>query len=527
MASNNRRLIWNTRERLLSTDLNDATALLNAKGTDEVAAALTGDLFNSAVPLSGLFSGGIVSANGANTTVSVSPMLGLKHGSPATGLDSNYLKVETLAAIDVDLTAFVDPGNPRWVAIEASPGDAQEVVSSRDIFQPALGTFIPVNVDKIRKPQAVLSVNAGVASPNPVLPNGNPDVIPLAYVYLTASAASIPATDVVRCRAVINTNTLDAQYTRNRGGLNVNAPGGTTVALRSYSVKFGLKPSLTTVIDGSTLDATLSTSAQWVSGQSYPAGGNTPIYAYVASPPFPTGYDSDVSDNREWLDTSGRIPSSNIANVANGIIIWSTVDPANNSTLAPHPAGSVAINDPTWGTGTTSSTSYIGSVSVQTNGGAGISTQQTRGDRVRMTEDAKLCSDYDTQSTSDSGLQPGVFSNRSPLLIDNDGQGLGVVLRTASEWDVVVWDENTGAGENYTLTVIASGEPSSVGPIPGMPTFGALNSPGDVYTRQSQNELRTTYGTGGFTWQNNCIGVGTSRLRVVTLGYQDPVLANR
>ena len=71
-----------------------------------------------------------------------------------------------------NLTAFIDPGNPRWVAIEIAPGSTPEVVSARDVFQPALGTFTVANVTKVERPEPVITVNPGAPAATPQLPAG-------------------------------------------------------------------------------------------------------------------------------------------------------------------------------------------------------------------------------------------------------------------------------------------------------------------------------------------------------------------
>ena len=64
MSGYDRRLNWNTRQRLLSDDMNNSVNLLETKGTDEICAAMSGDLFRSGTPVSGIMSGGKIRTNG-------------------------------------------------------------------------------------------------------------------------------------------------------------------------------------------------------------------------------------------------------------------------------------------------------------------------------------------------------------------------------------------------------------------------------------------------------------------------------
>ena len=369
MASNNRRIVYNTRERLLSTDLNDTTALLHAKSTDELVALVTGDKFGSGAPASGVLSGGIVTANGLNLQVSVTPLLALKVGSAATSFDSDYLKIESAAPATIDLSPFVDAGQPRWVAIEVAPGDVAEVVSSRDIFQPALGTFIPTNVDKVRRPEPVFSVNAGTPSGAPQFPTGNPDQLPLAYVYLAASATQVEVLDVILCRPIYQALTQPEAWLQGRGGLDaVEQTPGFQFSINDFSYRPPSAPEQ--VLRSWSGDAKLfGSDPNFPLGESFPATGRDErVYVYIATPPYPSGYDNDIV-GREYIDPSGRLPSAPLGSgfpfLSNGVIVITAN--AVNSPIPDSPKGIpnaplTQINDPTWNGGTIDSLAYVGTL---------------------------------------------------------------------------------------------------------------------------------------------------------------------
>ena len=247
MSGFDRRLVWNTRERLLSDDMNNSVNLLETKGTDEICAAMSGDLFRSGTPVSGIMSGGKVTANGSTLDVFISPMIGWKHGTPATTYDSAYLKVETATEIVLPLGDSVDGAADRWVCIEVSPGEIAEVSEQRDIFNPTLGTFIPQNVDVVYEPAPVVTVNLGVPSSTPVLPPGTPGTIPLAYVYLAAGTSFLDDNDIVMCRPLFNVALFEALIQNGKGGLDVENVGTTLVRPVVQGFKFFGKGAQTSV----------------------------------------------------------------------------------------------------------------------------------------------------------------------------------------------------------------------------------------------------------------------------------------
>ena len=526
MASFNRRLIWNTRERLLSTDLNDATALLHAKGTDEVVGIVSGDAYKTTNPLSGVVAGLTVYATGGNLEVRVRPGIAFKHGTPATSLDSPYLKIELLQEQTIDLSAYVDAANPRWVAIEVAPADTAELVSTRDIFDPALGTFTPQNVDKIRRPEPVFTVTAAAPGPNPLLPTGTPGVMPLAYVYIDANATQIVPTDVVLCRPLLNSVSLMPTTVLGKGGLNVVSAGGTQVQAKEFAVKFAGMGNVSEVLIGAVNDAGIAGSPNWVQGEFLPAT-DQPVYAYLMAAPFPPGYDADVASNREFVDLSTRFPSNPTLGVLGGIIVWSTQAPAASDAQGQHPSATVQLNDATWAGGSVpqSKTAYLGAVSyVQSIAPAGFITQTTRGDRVKLTEGTKLPADFSSLvSPGNVAGAAGQFANLSPLLLNNGGKGLAQVLPDSYEWEVLLLDNANGNPRNYSYAIEPDGQ---VAAIDRMFVFES-NSAGDAYQRTHQRIMRTNLGPGVFTWDHEVTGGGLSAITVATTGYRDRILAQR
>lgn len=552
MASNNRRVIFNTRERLLSTDFNDATALFHAKSTDEVAAALTGDFYKNsggAGAQSGIIGGGYVSTDGVSLNASVSPVIGLKYGTGATSLDSPYLKIESAAATTIDLSTFVDGGNPRWVCIEVAPGDTAEVVSTRDVFQPALGTFTPVSVDKIRAPAPVFTVNAGTPAASPALPLGTAGTVPLAYVYIPAAAAVLLTSDVVRCRPLLG-NSSSFYEVKGKGGVNVTSAGGTVARLNPVGARFPRAGSDSGLLGTPVVDSNIATNPNFALGESYPAG-DAPIYFYLSSAPYPGGYDVDVANvTREFVDLTvagtPRIPSNPSVSPGvsiNGLIVCSTTAPAVTGLSAPSSVGSypgaLQLNDSTWASGTAGSSVYLGSAMALTSvAPAGLTTQQTHGGRVRITELVK--SPFGRFQLVNSNVGSGLTASNLRRL-DTMGTGAkfptaGAVLPEAREWDTLVtvsyFSMATGDAVNAYL-VSSAYDLGSQGLSSQDKVWQFIDINGDMFNASGHLDtpltLRTT-DSGSFQFEvsgTTTVSAGTLTISLATRGYLDPILSER
>ncbi len=527
MSSDNRRVVFNTRERILSNDMNNATALLNAKGTDEVASTLQGDRYDTANAVSGIFAGGLVTANGTNEIITITPMIGYKFGTGATALDSDYLKVESTAAIEVDLSPFVDGANPRWVAIEVAPSSTAELVNLRDIFQPATGTFTVAPVTKIQGPDPIVTVNAGVASPSPQLPFGNPDVIPLAYVYLEAGATQIDQTDVIFCRPRLTSQFLGPTVVQG-GGLEVINTGTTLAEIQSFRFRSFQNGNPLVSSASPNVDFNLAGFPNYFVGEQYPVPGNQePLYAYAINPPYPPGYDTDCTVSREFVDLSGRIPSNPVTPfpaVFNGLVMLSTQPPLLNNEIGAHPSPTVQVNDSTWNGGNTTTSVFIGAVYKSDILPPGLAVQRAKGNRIEIIDPDKSPSDRFQLTGLDSiGPFVGLASNASPFLLNADGKGVFQALPPAFEYLVRI---------NYLPAVLAA--PSGnfllqasedVPPAPGLGTFEytVTNAAPIVF---NQEKFIRTNTAGQFTVDAGTTS-GTLNIVIQTTGYLDPVISQR
>ncbi len=542
MSSNKRRVVFNTRERLLSTDMNDMTALLNSGTSDDIAAATTGDFFDTSLPLgsrqSGVLSGGIVTFIVASTSVNISPIRALKLGSGATGFDSDYLAIQTSANTVLPLASFIDGAQDRWVAIEIAPGGFTELASTRDIFNPALGTFTPVNIDKIDGSLPLITVNAGTPAATPVLPTGTAGTIPLAYVYLEAAATDINAIDIILCRPLMGANKSDLAGTADLveitgvGGIDVTAADKpNNIACRDVMFRWGER---NRVPIGITNGETTTVAIQAAGSPNYELGDATPVadaplYVYAMAAPYPSGYDADVADNREFVDLSGRIPS-NIDSQVNSIVYVSLQPPLLNA-LGSSPVSPTSVNDPVWNGGSSRFIGYLGAFAFHTtNGATGSGAQITEGDTVRVnafTDTTQSPTDQDVEQNTTSTVTSSL-RNMSPLEQDGSSQGLFIIQPIAFVWDILVEATNSGPASSFTQRISSS---TAAGPSEPV-VLGSLNVGWwQLYTSQTYliQQLRVrTNSTGDIDWfhQNGDAGNSTT-LRLTVLGYRDAILEKR
>jgi hypothetical protein len=346
MASHIRRLIWNTRERLLSTDLNDAQALQHRAMTEALAASQHGDQQQL-----GVLRGLTVSIPGGSLSVNVAAGIALRLATAATPYDSPLQWIELATSTAVDLASFVDPANPRWVCIEIAGADTPIVQSLRDIFLPANCTFTQATVDKVRGSAPTLHVTAGTAAATPQFPAGTAGRIPLAYVYLPAAAGTLTAGDIVHCRPILKGG---GHFDTFRGGVrDVQGGGvevtaaGTSVVLEECTGTFPLHHVPFGIAGGTTLAIP---TAGW-DGAATP-GASAPTYLYAVPAPFPAGFDSTLAPRefRPEASAATRFPALVSAGFSGCIVIASAQAP-NTATVsgAPSGGGNFSITAAPWG----------------------------------------------------------------------------------------------------------------------------------------------------------------------------------
>lgn len=342
MSSNIRRLQANTRERILSTDWNNATALHHRALIEAGAALLQGD-----ASIYGVVRGLTVSTTGGILLVRVAAGLALRSGTAPTTYDSNTQWIELRSATDVDLTALVDGANPRWVVIEIAEASAVEISEARDIFDPVTGTFSTSSVTKVTGSSPTLTARAGTAAATPVFPSGTAGVIPLAYVYLGAGTVAIDTTDIVMCRPMLrseNAETFAGAGGRPvwGGGVSV-AVAGTDIVLRSAGGRF-LNHRMNWSIAPGDGTAAFAVTAPGYDGAAAPVADDV-VYFYACPAPYPSGYDASLAprEHRPGTTALTRYQGLAAADVHNAVIVASVVEPQVDTPLGNPTAGNFSI----------------------------------------------------------------------------------------------------------------------------------------------------------------------------------------
>ncbi|HWB76441.1 MAG TPA: hypothetical protein VG755_15850, partial [Nannocystaceae bacterium] len=343
VSSHLRRLIYNSRERLLSNDMNDAHSLQHRALIEGLAALGYGDTQQR-----GVLRGLTVSIPGGSLNVSVASGLALLPSTPATSYDSSTGWLELRSATSVDLSSYVDGAQPRWVAIEIAANDAAEVTSLRDIFLPASGTFTSMTVDKVRGSSPTISVTAGTPAATPRFPSGTAGRVPLAYVYIAAGAATLTVGDVVHCRPVLRPGNLDAfeAGVRDiRGGGVAVASAGSTVTLRECRGRFD-QHTAPFAIPASTL--AIGTTVGWDTAAD--PGADDVGYLYAIPAPYPSGYDASLAPREFRPETSAATRFSALvpAGVSGCVVIASTAEPNTATQQGAPTSGNFSIGAAPW-----------------------------------------------------------------------------------------------------------------------------------------------------------------------------------
>lgn len=386
MASQIRRLLINTRERITSTDLNDAHALQH-RALIEALGWVAGESGMGVL-------GGLEISSAGGLSVSVAAGLALQSGVAPTTYDSAIQWLELATAQVVDLSSYVDATNPRWVCVEIAAADAVELSTSRDVWQPASGTFVSASVDKVRGSDPVITVTAGAAAAVPIFPAGVAGRVPLGYAYLPAAAASITNSEIVGCRPVARplsslTGTSSLVHARG-GGVSVPADG---LSIRfsqcygqfgAYNVPFSI---------GTTSATTMTLAAGGMDGAAFP-GSDDVLYFYATSPPYPAGYDTSLVFREFVPGTPGAFTAAMFPNlvptagrIRNCIVVASTSEPTVDSVSGfAQGGGSFSVTSAPWGSGSVSAglrtnSVYLGAAFFDFSA-SGLVNQSVRGDAV-------------------------------------------------------------------------------------------------------------------------------------------------
>jgi hypothetical protein len=225
MASGNKRLVFNTLERAVSTDHNRLQSFL-ANDSHEFARHLVnreigGDFYNfpglqapyTALPPSSDFlvphdcvSGLMVRPDNA-TGMLVDPGVAaffVPAFPNATADDSKYVYVSDPGVSSLATLPFVVNAGPgvRWDIIECQPTESLIESSSRDTYNPANGQFTNSSLAKVRAGTLTYRIRSGSAGGG--IPNVDSAWMPLAAVHVRADATGYSNCDVYDIRPLVN-----------------------------------------------------------------------------------------------------------------------------------------------------------------------------------------------------------------------------------------------------------------------------------------------------------------------------------
>jgi hypothetical protein len=225
MGSGNPRIVLNTRERAVSTDINRAQSLV-VKDSHEylrhlINREIAGDFYNfpglqapyTALPPSSDFliphdciSGLMVRPdNAGGLLIDPGEAAFFVPAFPnATADDSKYICVSDAGVASLATLPFVPNGGPgiRWDIVECQPTEALLESSSRDIYDTTTGQFTTSVVPKVRAGQLTYRMRQG--TPGGGIPNPDSAWMPLAAIHVRTDSTGFSNCDVYDIRPLVN-----------------------------------------------------------------------------------------------------------------------------------------------------------------------------------------------------------------------------------------------------------------------------------------------------------------------------------
>lgn len=385
---------YQLRQRLTSTAMNIQAGWTSRLSPEVLRRTALGDR----QLVSGVLSGLQVNVVANTLQVAVSGGLGVMYDATQSDPNSQHRWMEVLDG--TPLVATLDGGgaNPRWDVVELAPGVVNGVGEILDFYNANTGQFVPAAANPLKVCTPVLAVRKGTEDANPKLPAGIAGCIPLAYVYVAAGAAILNVDRVMHCRPILiprrgvwRTEDATSLFSPYQEGGGV-AGGGWVFAAD------GFDGTLATSMSGSFPNGGLpfylpgGTNISLVTAGNYEGGGlpggNTLVHAYIAPPPYPTGYDSSLAPRELFIQdvTTPGVINTVPAGSRNCIALVSSSTPDQGSPLGlrggPH-VNTGTFTDNLWGafTRTRASLIYVGAA-YHAIGIPGMVTQRVIGARV-------------------------------------------------------------------------------------------------------------------------------------------------
>jgi hypothetical protein len=360
MAGTQSRYEWQFKQRLTSGGLNAQTNYL-ARNTSEVVRGSHGTDQETAGQ-SGILKGFIASVVPGTLRVTVSAGIGQLFDESITEPDSKAQWLELRASAEVTH----NPGQAtrdRWDVIEVQPAAVSGTAEIIDFFNPADNTFTPSVVVVQKISEAVLQIREGTPAVHPKLPAGTPGWIPIAYVFVEKAVIELDPDRVMYCRPILtprvgvtpdNAFNINAPYMQNRGvsGGGWDIPAANLDGTLAVTMN-GLFPNGLPFHLPRGTNVSLSASGNYVGG-GLPVVSQT-LYAYVAPPPYPAGYDASLAPRECYIVDSYTTPdlAATIPVGSRGCIVvvaGSGITPgAGPLGLPGSPANTYGIVDDFWG----------------------------------------------------------------------------------------------------------------------------------------------------------------------------------
>lgn len=313
MANFAAKRIFNTRERLTSTDLNRSRDLAIRMTSQALASLAIPD-----VDVSGVITGLLCSVNSVNRTVTVGRGIALVVDDSVTFPDSRYKWIEVQDPITVNIP--IGTGFERWDVIEIEPSSLTTISNIVDVWDPTIppsGSFTPQTVSKETISSPTITVRSGTDnSPSPpFFPTGNAGRIPLAYLRVASGGAVSSGTDgLVRCRPLIRPRgALDQLNAEAKprdtnsstwvqgGGVRVTTTDSTSISPLPCQGQFASAAVGFAVPVGAA--GNMTTDNLWDGGATGKPGTDAAAYVYAVPPPYiETGYPTLAG--REFLPGS-------------------------------------------------------------------------------------------------------------------------------------------------------------------------------------------------------------------------------
>lgn len=224
MGSGNRRVIFNTRERDVSTDHNRLQDM-SAAATHELGRGLvnrdqrgsTGTCPGVNSPLESLppssdflvphdcWSGYMVVPDNDQSLLITPGEAGFYVPAfpNASADDSKYVMISTTGVKTLGVLTFLANGGAgvRWDIVECQPTEVLEESSSRDIYNTTTGLFTPATVEKVRAGSMTFRIRRGTAGA------GIPDIdsawMPLAACHIRTDATGFSNSDLYDIRPLV------------------------------------------------------------------------------------------------------------------------------------------------------------------------------------------------------------------------------------------------------------------------------------------------------------------------------------